>query len=85
MAIALIKKISQEGQTVIMATHHQLIVKKHGGRVIEIRDGKLVGDSAPVEIKATPKKDENLKTKKTRKGKMRKDKKVRVEVEKADS
>lgn len=73
--VELIKKISQEGQTVIMATHHQLIVKKYGGRVIEIKDGKLVGDSAPVEIKVPPKEDEKPRTKKTKKGKMKKEKK----------
>ncbi len=78
----LLQKINKQGKTIIMSTHHKLIVKEHGGRVIEIKDGKLVSDSAPVEIKATPKKDENLKTKKTKKDKMKKNKKVKVEVKK---
>lgn len=39
----LFEKINSEGKTVIVATHHQGIVGKLGKRVIELREGKIVG------------------------------------------
>lgn len=41
----LLKKINSEGKTVLMATHHQLIVKKMGKRVVELKKGKLIKDT----------------------------------------
>jgi cell division transport system ATP-binding protein len=38
-------KINKEGKTVIMATHHQLIVDKYANRVIKLGEGKLVDES----------------------------------------
>lgn len=39
----LFEKINKEGKTVIVATHHQGIVDKLGKRVIELREGRVVG------------------------------------------
>jgi len=39
----LLAKINEKGRTVIMATHHRLIVEKMGKRVIELKEGKVVG------------------------------------------
>jgi cell division transport system ATP-binding protein len=44
----LFKKINSEGKTVLMATHHQLIVKKMAGRVVQLKEGKLVQDTGAV-------------------------------------
>jgi len=40
----LLVRINEEGKTVIVTTHNQEIVAKYGGRVIEVRDGKIVND-----------------------------------------
>ncbi len=53
----LFKTINKEGKTVVMATHHKLIVDKLGKRVIELRDGRMVGK------KETKKKKVSLKKK----------------------
>lgn len=37
----LLEKINKEGKTVIMATHHQGIIKHSKHRVIELKDGKV--------------------------------------------
>ena len=41
----LLKEINKAGKTVLVATHHKLIVKKHGDRVVELKDGKVVKDT----------------------------------------
>jgi len=41
--IELFKAVNREGKTILMATHHKLIIDKLRGRVIELKDGKLVG------------------------------------------
>lgn len=41
----LFNKIQEEGKTIIMATHNQLIVDKMKKRVIELDDGKIIKDS----------------------------------------
>jgi cell division transport system ATP-binding protein len=41
--VDLFKAVNREGKTVLMATHHRLIIDKLGGRVIELKDGKMVG------------------------------------------
>lgn len=51
----LFERINKEGKTVIMATHHQIIVDKLKKRTIEIKDGSLVGKEAK---KAEQKKEE---------------------------
>lgn len=38
----LFEKINKEGKTIIMATHHKLIVDKLGKKVIKIENGKIV-------------------------------------------
>lgn len=42
--IDLFKAINKEGKTILMATHHKLIIEKLGNRVIELREGKMVGE-----------------------------------------
>ena len=41
--IELFKAVNREGKTILMATHHKLIIDKLRGRVIELKDGKMVG------------------------------------------
>lgn len=41
----LFERINAEGKTIIMATHHKLIIDKLGKRVIELREGKISGDT----------------------------------------
>ena len=43
--IELFKRINAEGKTIIMATHHNLIIKKYADRLIEINKGRLVNDT----------------------------------------
>lgn len=43
--IDLFDKISEEGKTVIMATHNQLIVERLNKRTIDLESGKLVSDT----------------------------------------
>lgn len=65
LIIDLFDKINKEGKTVIVATHHKLLVDKHKKRVIEIKDGKLVKDSGSTKREKTKKKSkENLGEKK---------------------
>lgn len=45
----LFKKINEEGKTIIVATHHELIVDKYAPRVIAIDKGKLVKDTGKKE------------------------------------
>lgn len=42
--VNLLEKINKEGKTVIMATHHQGIIKHADHRVIELKDGKVTKD-----------------------------------------
>ncbi|KKR10705.1 MAG: Cell division ATP-binding protein FtsE [Candidatus Woesebacteria bacterium GW2011_GWA1_39_21] len=42
----LFEKINNEGKTILMASHHLGIIEKHKKRVIELREGKVVADSA---------------------------------------
>ena len=42
--IDLFKAINKEGKTILMATHHKLIIEKLGNRVIELKGGKMIGD-----------------------------------------
>lgn len=41
----LLKKIHEEGKTIIVTTHHKKIVKEYDARVLEIKGGELVGDT----------------------------------------
>lgn len=53
----LLRKINNEGITIIMATHHKLIVKKLGKKVVELKKGKVIkGD--PAKVEKDKKKDE---------------------------
>lgn len=38
----LFEKINKEGKSIIMATHHRLIVEKLGKRVVQLKDGKVI-------------------------------------------
>ncbi|MEK7472714.1 MAG: cell division ATP-binding protein FtsE [Patescibacteria group bacterium] len=38
----LLEKINKEGKTVIMATHHEGIIKNSKHRVIELKDGRII-------------------------------------------
>lgn len=53
----LFEKISEEGKTILMATHHKLIIEKMKMRVIELIDGKIVKDSAAKKSSIQNKKD----------------------------
>ena len=37
----LFEKINKEGKTIIMATHHKIIIDKMGKRVIDLKDGEM--------------------------------------------
>lgn len=41
----LLKKINAEGKTIIVTTHNQEVIKEHKGRIIELKNGKVVHDS----------------------------------------
>lgn len=60
--MSLFEKISQEGKTVIMATHHKGIMGELGERVITLEDGKLTKDTgrkkSKVKKEPTPEKEE---------------------------
>lgn len=43
--IDLLETVNKEGKTVIVATHHKVLVDKFPGRVIEFAKGKIVKDS----------------------------------------
>lgn len=58
--IDLFKAINKEGKTILMATHHKLIIEKLGNRVIELREGKMVGEKGK---KAGMKKEIKVKSK----------------------
>ena len=42
----LLEKINEEGKTIIMATHHKLIIEKMKKRVIELEDGRIVNENS---------------------------------------
>lgn len=67
----LLKKINDEGKTIIMATHHKLIVDKLKKRVIELKKGRVNDDSGGDRAPSAP-----LKTseKESKDGKMEKEK-----------
>jgi cell division transport system ATP-binding protein len=55
----LFKKINSEGKTIIMATHHQLIVKKTAKRVVQLKGGKVVENLGSKSKPATSEKKES--------------------------
>ncbi|KKR30483.1 cell division ATP-binding protein FtsE [Candidatus Woesebacteria bacterium RIFCSPHIGHO2_01_FULL_39_32] len=57
----LFEKINQEGKTIIMATHHKLIINKLKKRVIELKDGKVISRGASLPQKKEKKVDESEK------------------------
>lgn len=71
----LFEKISQEGKTVIMATHHRGIVDKLKKREIKMDKGRIVGGGESPKKKTKPK--EKPEEKETKEAKV----KVKVEVE----
>lgn len=73
----LFEKISKEGKTVIMATHHRGIVDKLKKREIKIDKGRIVGGGESPKKKVKPKEKPAEKEKKVEKEKT----KVKVEVE----
>jgi|GEM_PF-294708 len=46
--VKLLKKINSDGTTVIIVTHDREIVKKAGGRIVEIEKGKVIFDTGTV-------------------------------------
>lgn len=57
--IGLIEEVNKQGKTVIVATHHRLIVDKFKKRVIELKDGKVVkGNKRKVKDKKDSKENE---------------------------
>lgn len=51
--ISLLKKISEDGTTVVVVTHDRELVKQFADRVIEIEKGKIVSDTGSKKIKKT--------------------------------
>lgn len=46
--VDLFEKINKEGKTVIMATHHKVIIDKMGKRVIELRDSRITKEASGI-------------------------------------
>lgn len=75
--LELFKKINKEGKTIIMTTHHRLIVDKLGERVIKLEGGRVVDDSAVkgsgkiTKGVAAPAEKKTTKTKETKEKKQR--------------
>jgi len=42
--MAMLSKVHDNGKTVIIASHHKSLMKEMGGRIIEIKQGKIVSD-----------------------------------------
>lgn len=57
----LFEKISDEGKTIIMATHHLGIIEKHKKRTISLKDGKIVSDTGAKKDTKKKEKDEEEK------------------------
>lgn len=55
--IRLLRKINEDGTTVLVVTHDKDLVKRFGSRVIEIEKGRVVADSGTIEKKPDNKKD----------------------------
>lgn len=49
-------KINEEGKTILMATHHRLIVEKYKKRVITLEGGRIVSDSGEKDLSHKEKK-----------------------------
>lgn len=45
--VELFDRINKEGKTIIMATHHEMIIDKLKKRKIVLKDGKIISDSLP--------------------------------------
>lgn len=74
--MGLLKKINEEGKTIIITTHNRGIVDEFGDRIMDLEKGKLVKDSKPKPIKSDePESEEEDKEKKEDKKKKKKDKK----------
>lgn len=43
--IKLLETVNKEGKTIIVATHHKILVDKEGARVIKFKEGKIMSDS----------------------------------------
>src|SRR3989344_5329490 len=54
----LLEKINEEGKTIIMATHHKLIIEKMKKRVIELEDGRVVNENSGNKSKSKKKESE---------------------------
>ncbi|KKQ37541.1 MAG: Cell division ATP-binding protein FtsE [Candidatus Woesebacteria bacterium GW2011_GWA1_37_7] len=54
----LLEKINEEGKTIIMATHHKLIIEKMKKRVIELEDGRIVNENSGNKSKSKKKESE---------------------------
>lgn len=52
----LIKKVS-DGKLVIMVTHNETLAKEYATRIINLKDGKITGDTNPYDEKENEKKD----------------------------
>lgn len=52
-----VKKVAQEGNTILLVTHEMNFVKKVANRVIFLENGKVVADGTPKEIFENPSND----------------------------
>lgn len=80
----LFEKINKEGKTIIVATHHQLIVDKLKKRVIELKKGELEKDDGKKEKKKKTKKDKKEEDKKEEEEKKEDNKKEDEKEEKEE-
>lgn len=80
----LLEKINSEGKTIIMATHHKVIVEGRDNRVIDIQKGKLSGEDnmldKDVEKEESDKKDDDKSKEKEKK--VKKDNKIKKDKDK---
>lgn len=65
----LFEKINQEGKTILMATHHKMIIEKMKKRVIEIKDGKMAKESLTTKEEEYEKEGQSKNSKEHKKGK----------------
>ena len=52
--IAILKKLNQEGKTIVVVTHEQEVAA-HARRIIQMRDGKIISDESVQNLKSAPK------------------------------
>ena len=65
----ILKKIAKD-KLVIMVSHNPELAKEYANRIINIKDGKIIGDTNPYDGKVNTKENINIKNEKSKKTKM---------------